>query len=153
DGAGVDFVVNQVRQLEHVDVANGDRLIELLAGHTVEEVDLASVRQARDFEQVTNFGFARAIEYRRGERNAVLEALGELQQLIVAKLRERLPNGGVREDFAVPAANRFRLGVLAQEPLKAVAKFLAGPAEVRFENLTDVHTRRNAERIQNDLDR
>src|SRR6185295_17416162 len=36
---------------------------------------------------------------------------------------------------------------------QAVAEFLSGPAEVRFQYLTDVHTRRNAERVQNDLDR
>ena len=30
---------------------------------------------------------------------------------------------------------------------------MCGPAQVRFQNLTHVHTRRNAERIENDLDR
>src|ERR1700677_4164454 len=30
---------------------------------------------------------------------------------------------------------------------------MRGPAEVRFEDLTDVHTRRHAERVENDLDR
>ena len=33
------------------------------------------------------------------------------------------------------------------------AQLCGGPAEVRFQNLTDVHTGRNAERIQHDLDR
>ena len=33
------------------------------------------------------------------------------------------------------------------------AEFFRSPAEVRFENLSDVHTRRNAERVQNDFHR
>src|SRR5882672_6691875 len=153
DGASVDLVVDQVRELEHVDVADGDGLIELLAGHAVEQVDLSGVRQARDFEQVADFRFARAVEYRRGEGNAVLEAFGIFQQLVVAQLRERLPDCRFGEDFAVPAANRFGFHFLAQEALQAVAEFPAGPAQVRFENLSDVHTRRNAERVQNDFHR
>src|SRR6202795_3323194 len=138
DGASVDLVVDQVRQLEHLDVADGDGLIELLAGHAVEQVDLSGVRQARDFEQVADFRFARAVEYRRGEGNAVLEAFGIFQQLFVAQLRERLPDCRIGEDFAVPAANRFGFHFLAQQALQAVAEFLAGPAEGRFENLSDV---------------
>ena len=35
----------------------------------------------------------------------------------------------------------------------AAAEFLGSPAEVRLENLTDVHTRGNAERIEHDLHR
>src|SRR6266478_5714443 len=153
DGASVDLVVDQVRELEHVDVADGDGLIELFAGHAVEQVDFAGVRQARDFQQVADFRFARAVEYRRGERNAVLEAFGIFQQLFVAQLRERLPDCRIGEDFAVPAANRFGFHFLAQEALQAVAEFPAGPAQVRFENLSDIHTRRNAERVQNDFHR
>ena len=34
-----------------------------------------------------------------------------------------------------------------------LAEIVRGPAEVRLEDLTDVHTRRHAERIEDDLDR
>src|SRR5580704_3031034 len=50
--ARVNLVVDEMREFEHVDVADRDRLIELVAGHAVEEIDLASVRQASYFEQV-----------------------------------------------------------------------------------------------------
>src|SRR5467141_3766854 len=153
DGARVNLVVDEMRKLEHIDVADGDRLVELVAAHAVEEVDLAGVRQTRDFEQVADFRFARAVEYRRGEGNAFAEAFSVLEQLIVAELRERLPHRGIRKHFAEPAAQRFSLHFLAQQALEAIAKLLSSPAEVRLENLSDVHTRRNAERIQNDLDR
>src|SRR5262249_40144951 len=72
---------------------------------------------------------------------------------IVFELRQRLPDRGLGEDFAEPAANRFGANFLAQQAFQAVAQLLSRPAEVRFENLPDVHARRNTERIQNDLDR
>src|SRR5437660_216079 len=111
------------------------------------------MRQTCNLEQVADFRFARAVEYRRGEGNAFAEALGILEQLIVAKFCQRLPHRGVREDFAEPAAQRFSLDFLAEQTLEAVAQFLGGPAEMRLENLSNVHTGRNAEWIQNNLDR
>src|SRR5262249_20081190 len=123
-----------------IDVADSDGLIELVAGHAVEEVDLAGVRQARDFEQVTDFRFARAIENRRGEWNSFAEPFGVFEQLIVVEFAERLPDGRIGEDFLEPAANGFSARVFAEQALEAVAEFLAGPTEVRFENLSDVHT-------------
>src|SRR6266404_467765 len=79
DTASVNLVVDKMRKLQHVDVPNGDRLVELIAAHAVEEVDLAGVRQTRDFQQVTDFRFARAVEYRRSEGNAFAEAFGVLE--------------------------------------------------------------------------
>src|SRR5256885_11478478 len=152
NAAGVDFVVDKVRKLEHVDVADGNRLIEHVTRHAVEQIDFAGMRQARNFEQVANFRFARTVENGRGERNSVLEAFGDFEQFLVVKLGDGLINRGFGEDFLEPAANGFGANFLAEKALQAIAEFLAGPAEVRFENLTDVHTRRNAERIQNDFD-
>src|SRR5882672_9374453 len=153
DGARVNLVVDEMRELEHIDVTDGDRLVELVSAHAVEEVDLAGVRQTRDFEQVADFRFARAVENRRGEGNAFAETFGILEQLIVTELRERLPHRSLRKHFPEPAAQGLGLHFLAEQALEAVAKLLGGPAEVRFENLADVHTRRNAERIEHDLDR
>src|SRR5208337_3287300 len=152
DGTRVDFVVNEVRQLEHVDIADGDGLVELVAGHAVEEIDLAGVREARNFQQVADFGFARAVEYGRSEGNAVAEPLGVVEQFLIGHLGERLPDGGVAENFAEPAAERFGLDFLAEQALETVAKFLGSPAQVRFENLADVHAGRNAERVEHDFD-
>src|SRR5258708_1098164 len=152
DGASVNLVVHQVRELEHVDVANGNRLVEHVSGHSVEEVDLPGVRKTGDFQQVTDFQLASTVENRGGERNAVLEAFGNVQKFVVVQLAKDLPNGCFGEDFTEPAANGFGANFLAEQTLQAVAEFLAGPAEVGFENLSDVHTRRNAQRIQNNFD-
>src|ERR1700674_4029108 len=153
DGARVNLVVDEMRKLEHIDVADGDRLVELVAAHAVEGGNLAGVRQTRDFEQVADFRFARAVENRRGKGNAFAEAFGVLEQLIVAELRERLPHRGFCKYFTEPAAQRLGFHFLAEQALEAVTKLLGSPAEVRLQNLADVHTRRNAERIENDLDR
>src|SRR5207244_6673414 len=45
DGSSVNLVVHQVRQLQHVDVAHGDRLLELIACHTVVQVGLTRLWQ------------------------------------------------------------------------------------------------------------
>src|SRR5262249_10662194 len=94
-----------MRQLEHVDVAHGNRLVKLVAGHTIEEVDLPRMRETRNFEQMTDFRFACPVKDRRSERDAFAEAFGILQQFVVAELREGLPDRGIRKYLAEPAAD------------------------------------------------
>src|SRR6267154_1622263 len=101
---------------------------------------------------MADFRFARAVENRRGEGNTFAEAFGVLQQLIVTEFRERLPHRGLRKHLPEPAAQRFGLHFLAEQPLEAVAQLLGGPSQMRLQNLADIHTRRNAQRIENDLD-
>src|SRR6202051_2237410 len=84
---------------------------------------------------------------------AFTEAFCILEHLIVAELGERLPDRGLGENFAEPTAQRFGFHFLAKQTLEAVAQFLGSPAQMRFENLSHVHARRNAERIENDLHR
>ena len=67
DRACVDLVVDQVRQLQHVDVADGDPLLEGLAAETVVEGRLAAGGQPRLVEPLLDLGLARAVEDRRGE--------------------------------------------------------------------------------------
>src|ERR1700682_2698961 len=104
------------------------------------------MRQPRDFQQVADLRFARAVKYRCCERNAFAEAFGDFQQLIVIQLRERFPNRGVRENFTEPAPDRLRTRLLVKKAREAVTQLLGGPAEMRLENLADVHPGRNAKR-------
>src|SRR5579864_6066372 len=153
DGPRVDFVVDEVREFEHVDVADGDRLAEFLARHAVPQRDFPRVGQARHFEQVADFGFARAVKHGRSHRDAFAEAVGVFEQRVVVEIGERLPDGRVGKHFAEPAAQGVGLLVLIEQACDAAAQFFRRPSEVRFENLSDVHTRRNAERIQDDFHR
>src|SRR3954462_511611 len=101
DRTSVNLVVDQVRELEHVDETDADLLLEFLAGHAVEEIGLAVVGQTGGLELELDLRLHRAVENRRGE---------------VETERAR------------------------------------GPSEVRLEDLTDVHARGDAERVENDLD-
>src|SRR5436309_1220808 len=74
-----------------------------------------------------------------------------LDELIVAELRKCFPDCRFAEHFLEPPARGLRPHFLAEKALETVTEFLGGPAEVRFENLADVHARRNAKRIQNDF--
>src|SRR5438034_11519354 len=52
DGARMDLVVDEMRELEHVDEADGNRLVKLVAGHAVEQIDFPEARQAGNFQQM-----------------------------------------------------------------------------------------------------
>src|SRR5437773_5985351 len=60
DRARMDLVVDQVRQLQHVDVADRDVLLERLAGHAVVQLRLAALRQARAIEPALDLAFGGA---------------------------------------------------------------------------------------------
>src|SRR5271166_3392662 len=130
----VDLVVHQVEQLEDVDVANGDRVLERLAGAAVEQDCLAAgtdqlvavpVRQ-RGAEQAGDLLLVRAVEDRRGDVGARL--------------------AGVGADGPQPV---LPLLVLALD-LPAGLRY---PPEVGLEDLADVHSAGDAERVEHDVDR
>ena len=102
DRPRVNLVVDQVRELQHVDVADRDLLLEGLPGHPVVEHRLAGVGKVRVLEELLDLPFVRSVENRRRDRHA--------------------------ED-------------------------LGGPAEVGLQDLPDVHARRHAQRVEDDLDR
>ena len=81
DRAGVDLVVHQMVQLEHVDVADGDLAIEHLAGAAVEDADLAGMIEAGKVEHLLDVGFLGAVEHRRRDRHAVTQVAAEFDQL------------------------------------------------------------------------
>src|ERR1044071_6969501 len=70
DRARVDLVVHEVRELQHVNEADADLLLETLAGHTVVEIGLAVVRQAGGLELRLDLRLRGAVEHRRGEVEA-----------------------------------------------------------------------------------
>src|ERR1035437_214982 len=102
DGARVDLVVHQVRDLQHVDVAPRPRLFELGTRHAVEERGLARRRFSGFRQRLLDFALGRAVEYR---------------------------------------------GRVMQTPR------LGRPPEVGLQNLADVHTAGNAQRIEHDFHR
>src|SRR5437660_219287 len=70
--AGVDLVLDQVDQLEHIDVADRHLLVERLAGAPVAQSDLARLGQTGSLQLVADVRFCGAVEDGCGELDADL---------------------------------------------------------------------------------
>src|ERR1043166_4449814 len=100
--ARMDLVVHQVRELQHINVANGYRLLEGLTAETIVELHFARTGKLGSLQLRLDVSFGGAVKDRR---------------------RESQPES------------------------------LRRPAEVRLQNLSDVHAAWHAQRIQHDLHR
>ena len=101
DRPRVNLVIHQVRQLQHIDVADRDFLLKRHARHAVVKPRLTRFRQVRSLEHIFDFHFGRAVKDRGRKKHS--ERIGR-------------------------------------------------PAQMRFKNLTHIHSRRNPQGIENDLD-
>src|SRR5258708_1769283 len=153
DRAGVDLVVDQVRKLEHVDVADGYRLLELVTCHAVKQVGLARFRQPGFTQHRLDFMLAPTVKHRRRKIDALGHGLRHAHQLVFAQIGDLRSVRRVLEDALELSANYFLARILFEELSDAIAKFMPGPAQVRFQDLSYVHTAGNAERVEHDLDR
>src|SRR5262249_28367992 len=153
NGASVNLVIHQVRKFEHVDITYGYRLLELLSGHAVIEFRLARFRQACFAQHGLDLNLARTIEHRRREVNAVGERLGHIHQFVFVHLGNLFSKRSVLEDALQLATNAFLARVFLQELADTLAQLVAGPSQVRLQDLPYVHTAGYAQRIQNDLHR
>src|SRR6185369_3052270 len=153
DRPGVDLVVHQVRKFQHVDVADGDGLFEFVAGHAVVQVGFARFRQARLLEQRLDLAFARSVEHRRSHVHALGQRRRHRHQLLIAEVGNGVGQSRVLEQRFQFAPDRFFLGVLGQHLRDLLAQFVAGPSQVGLENLSHVHTGRNAQRVEHDFHR
>src|SRR5712691_3118980 len=93
---GMDLILDQMGQLEHVDHAHGHRLVELFAGAAVAQPDLAVFGQARPLE-LSHDGLHRgAVENRRRDldaqrrRHPTEVGLQDLAQVHAARHAERV---------------------------------------------------------------
>ena len=188
-GACVDFVLHQVNELEHVDAADRDRLIERLARAAVIERGLTEYRRsfpllAHDPQSLSE----QLSRLERGRINAHLvgEPYAQARLLCEAAVGSRVApesvlfvtarfepgahlgpiNGTV---LKVPAVHPFclidepcaRQGVLNGKVGRAIehrgagveAQHLSRAAQVRLQHLSQVHPRRHAHRIQDDVQR
>ena len=98
----MDFIVNEVMQLEVVHISDCNRVVEVFASSAVLKPCLAVLTEPCLLERLENVRFVSAVKYRR----------------------HNMP-----------------------------AKSLSGISEVNLKHLSDVHTRRNAERVKNNVKR
>lgn len=92
-----------------------------------------------------------------GHRYAVDQVLAQVEQFLIAELRQihalRIDRVVVVVDVVQELAQFADGGLGFQHALDLATQALGGPAQMHFQNLADVHTRRHAERVQHDVDR
>src|SRR5438270_8886826 len=84
--AGVDLVLDQVGELEHVDLTYGHRLVELVTGPAVTQPHLAVLREPRPLQLVDDGLHRRAVEHRR--RDLAAERRGDPPEVGLEHLAE-----------------------------------------------------------------
>ena len=151
----MDLVLHQVMELHHVHHADRDRVREGCPRAAVVEKRLTGVRQACLLEEIEDFFLGRPVEDGRTHVDALRGLPRHPDEVVVTQRIHDL--GGILADvFAHPLAQGLDVG-LGAAVTEALRDLLAenppGPAEVCFEDLPDVHSRRHAERIQHDVDR
>ena len=81
----MDFVVYQMMQLQHVDVANCHLPLEHFTTAPVGQIDLPGRVEAGLGQHSLDVTLPSAIEHGGGNGNALLEVIAQLQKLIVAQ--------------------------------------------------------------------
>ncbi|ETC89470.1 hypothetical protein XHC_0993 [Xanthomonas hortorum pv. carotae str. M081] len=151
------LVVDQVVQLQVVHVADRGLAIECFAGTTVVQLGLTALRQFGQFQHALDFRFAGAVEHRGGHRHTVDQVLAQVEQFLIAELRQIhalcIDRAVVVVDVVQELAQLADRRLGFQHALDLATQALGGPAQMHFQNLADVHTRRHAERVQHDVDR
>ena len=140
-------------QLEHVDIPNRHLAIEGVAGPAVEHGRLSGGVETRKLQHLLDVGFLGAVEHRRRDRHAVAQIAPELHQFGIV---ERLDGLVVAVDLLQGLLQRTEI-LLGGRQIRidglsdALAEAGAGPAEMGFENLTDVHAARHTQRVEHDI--
>src|SRR6202021_3596327 len=105
DGASVDLVVGEVRELEHIDVADGGGVLEGFSDHAIVELRLARAGETSGLEKRLDLGLACAVEDRGAEPDTALHAGGDAQSLLVIEGKKPVKGGGTGEARLEEPAN------------------------------------------------
>ena len=152
DGTGVDLVVNQVVELEHIHDAHGDFVFKPLAGAAVAQDGLAYFRQTGLFEDELDLRLVRSVEDRGGHVKAPPGPVGQFQKFLVGEiLAPTLEILGAQEFFESLAQGLVRGAVHQLSDLPA--QFAAGPTQVGLHNLPHVHAAGDAQGVQHQVHR
>ena len=151
---------DEVMQLQIVHVADRHGTFERLTRTTVVEARLRLRRgelealslgiREGEVQNHADLLFRRTVKDRRGKGHAVLEVVGEDEDLVVRQAVEIFVLARAVVNLIEEVADLTDL-LGAQHLFDAPTDALGGPAEVNFEHLTDVHTRRHAQRVQDDV--
>src|SRR5690606_36703308 len=152
----VHLVVDQVVDLEHVHVAYGNRTLETIAGPPVVQPELTAVIKIGQTQHFLDLELLRTIEYRRRHGHTARQVVRQLQNLgIGQRIQVFLAGTGTNHvvDFAQELADIRHFPLRFQHPVDLVPQAFGGRTQVRLQNLSHVHPRRYAQRVEDDVDR
>ena len=110
--------------------------------------------QARLLQHDVDVSLMRAVEHRRGDRNAAPHLFAEAHDAIVVVLADRFVAVVVRDQLLDRRPERLDVArrlVGVDQVADLTAHAGAGPAQMRFQDLADVHARWHAERVEHDI--
>src|SRR4029453_17055472 len=139
--------------LQHVDEADRHLAIERLAGPAIKNGDLSGMIEARETEHLFAFGLLFALEHGRCNRDAMAQVAAKFDETLLV---QRFDGLVIAIDFLEHVLQRPRVvpRIVSIDRLPDLEpKAGTSPAEMRLENLTDVHPARHAEGIEHDVDR
>ena len=149
----MNLLVHQVMELEHIHDADGHRCIERLPGPSVEEKHLSGGTFAGELQHLLHLRLARSVEHVGVHRNASAELSDQLLEILLRQFLERLIDLGRAVDF-LEVLDELLLGeVLLNQLVDPFPQATRRPTEVGLQNLSHVHARRNAQRIEHEIDR
>src|SRR4030095_10861778 len=132
-----------MRELHHVDVAHGDLLLERITAHSIVEYGLARSGKPGELKQLLDLGFPRSVKHRGRIRYPFDDRSSVLNQVRIAHRGNALLPLRTGEHFTRQLWNCGGFVFGNQFPY-SLSDLTGRPTEVRFQNLTDVHTRRNS---------
>ncbi|MNO49928.1 hypothetical protein D3C76_402890 [compost metagenome] len=150
------LVVYQVVQLQHVHVTHGDLALEGVAGTTVEQGDLTGFRQIGQLQQGLDFALFGTIKDRCSNRQTLTQVTRKGTYVVIRQLGDVHLLGVFLAqviDLLQEVTHLVQLALILDHAVDLLADALGREAQMHFEDLTDVHTGRYAQRVQYDVDR
>ena len=160
------LVVDQVVQFQIVHHADGNRTVKCVAGASVKELGLSLGRSQVQFlrgffregkvEHLTDVAFACAVEHGGCERNTLLQVFSQIDDFVIGQrikvflLTAALVVNRVQE---LTDLCDLLVALVLEHFSNSPAQTESSPAQVNFKNLTDVHSGRHAQRVQNNVNR
>ena len=148
----MDFVVHKMVEFQHIHGAHRNLTVKRFSGAPVVEGGLSGTMNACFIQKDFNFILFGTVEYRRGHMDTVLVFLCKTLNFVFFHFVDHFVGIRACEN---PLHLTFQITDLVgfQHLVDLIAKALCRPAQMNFENLPDIHTRWNAQGIQDHIHR
>lgn len=124
----MNLVINEVMELQHVFPADGDLVVQFFTGTAVIKISLCISRQASCFQCCCEVFIAAAVEYRGCDMDT---GFGRFRHAILIEIISAV---------AQTLFHDLVLSRILQCFVNFFAEHVAGPGQVDFQNLSDVHS-------------